>query len=76
MSTEVNLKKEVEKRVEETMNYMGMAGVVGLTEQARKNIKDWLVTLYTLFYRMGDRDGFREGSEDILKQWNKSLDVK
>ncbi len=73
MSKDMKLQKEVDKRVEETMNYLGMCGMVGLTEQAKKNVRSWLTITYTLFYRTGDRDGFREGGDSILEAWNKSL---
>ena len=71
--TKQELDKEIRNRVEETMDFLRMCGMTGLTEAAKRNAWDWLINNFKIFYQMGNKDGFKEGYEMMADAWQKSI---
>lgn len=64
--------KKKKERIKETMNYLGMCGMTGLTEQATKNVEQWLGLIFDISYAEGDRAGYKEGFESVTKIYEKN----
>jgi hypothetical protein len=63
------------KEAKTTLNYIGLCLHDPMTSQAKENIKNYLENALNLAYKIGERDGYSEGHNEVIEAWKKSREL-